>query len=1494
MTTARANKVSTSKISKSLVSKHHHHGNTRMMSHDQMYSIIDDEDEDSSDVKEVLPCPPYMSPVGYSSATPRHMSPLGYGGSTPRQMQPDGIGDQIKMERGGMFLNFDTSQASTSMSFNTVTATAGSHTSVKQREASEYNYAQALLKQAPKLTNSGDLDGGSVIRLARAYITLQQGLKSWESSGNKTKWWPDYLDGGKLTLAAQETMNCFVLIMTHHGHIVYVSDAVESLLGHDQIHLVGRSIQNVVPQDELPVLAAQFSLSIGPTGRSTIQRSFYTRMLNIKSVSQQQRYELVHMSGHLQDVSLTTGQSSPGVQRETWLMCACKVMTPQIEEEGNHAPVTEWISHNALDGKILYMDSKSCQVTGYLPHEMVGRSTYCFIHPDDQEHVVFSHNQALINVGGSSCTYRMFRRSNDLIYVHTTTQLARDKQSNKPSFLFCINQIMDEAEGKQQVSRQQQNLMSVKDDPSTKYSMNDIEKTVKALEIEGGNSPPVMSKGGMKLSKLTESCSADGGDLLRVDLPLLLRYSPLVIKTEKDQWAGSATCHSQSGLKMQYTSGSRYQQSGGQVPVSSNVPGYLSGFDSNSADPGQQQNVYSRPSQHHLYKNQYQQMDTSTTSMSHSMISTTSPVDSPVSGTGSYMDYLYDNAASPSVPSDSVMFSTDPLNSNMLASPGRARGRGRTRGRPRGSGRGGRGTTRGVRGTRGPRGSRGSRGRGRGSNIAQLSQMGEIVGGMKKSDSINMVSCGSMSPRGNISPMGSTTDLFSSPNSTMGLQRSNSTLSHHSLGLSQGEFQRMPSDGDISSSGLQRMNSDDNIMFQRMTSLDDIDFTMTQASSDDMSPRSWGQQDCTSSAQMPPFRTVHSGEYVVREKKVGRPRGSKNQAKHNLQRGKSVEDHSVLSHGSYSSNNQQTSVYNQDVSTAGQNTLSPYHAHSPRQGSSSGNNLYYQCPTQSAGNANTLRGPENFQKSMSAQNHSLNHMVADMQDPEHSILGNLLKGRGESTSSTGSKSPAHSLLMNLGRQTELPMGPERGGKSPSGHGITLDKGGRSPAHSFISDVASPTSVFSPEPSRATPSIIKDEPDLLSPYGESSSVSSTTLMISPNLIQNQQQADDYFLLDQGQHKTLSEMQMFSSQLRQKHQSLAQSLANQETMLHQLESRMQQVAKDFSPESTYSQLNARLNIIKSDKAKQEKELQLITARMEEQLRQQQPRQQQQQQIQQQLDLQRHRLGSPAPTNTRRMAIVPPIQRQPTEGEMMSNFSQHSISDLKSGVSQQENSLDDSAKPILGLSPQSTDGGVKSGSFQNHLHSGKSSAGGSAISSAQNLLHQPTQPSPFSLHHHHHHHHHYHHHPLLQPPARLQQHVEFSATLKGSPPPPPPYNSFDTSVFNSAVAAPAALSISVSTNNTSPIICDTSPVSVDESPGCGSDASSGYHSLSLGGDSAAVSASAQYNKGHCLDMPASTLPPYNSKSAPLFGQSHQSVGKSSEFIPSSGQSHTKSPPT
>ncbi|GFR59503.1 hypothetical protein ElyMa_005386700 [Elysia marginata] len=88
---------------------------------------------------------------------------------------------------------FTTTTATTTISCSSVTSnytTSNARggnltmTAARQRRASEYGYAQALLSQAPKIAagvgsgasgSASDLDRASVLRLAQAFVTLQQG-----------------------------------------------------------------------------------------------------------------------------------------------------------------------------------------------------------------------------------------------------------------------------------------------------------------------------------------------------------------------------------------------------------------------------------------------------------------------------------------------------------------------------------------------------------------------------------------------------------------------------------------------------------------------------------------------------------------------------------------------------------------------------------------------------------------------------------------------------------------------------------------------------------------------------------------------------------------------------------------------------------------------------------------------------------------------------------------------------------------------------------------------------------------------------------------------------------------------------------------------------------------------------------------------------------------------------------------------------------------------
>ncbi|CAL1545129.1 unnamed protein product, partial [Lymnaea stagnalis] len=212
----------------------------------------------------------------------------------------------------------------------------------------------------------------------------------------------------------------------------------------------------------------------------------------------------------------------------------------------------------------------------------------------------------------------------------------------------------------------------------------------------------------------------------------------------------------------------------------------------------------------------------------------------------------------------------------------------------------------------------------------------------------------------------------------------------------------------------------------------------------------------------------------VPEKKVGRPRGSRahHDRHQHIHRAQSVDD-PMSSLVGFGGGGQQSSAYSHNPPFTGQN--SSFQGHGARGGGGNGadsSSSSFQCQNQTSGSStNNSRSQDNFQRSISFQGQAINHMTttADTQDPEHSILGNLLKGRGGSTSTTGSKSPAHTMLTSMGRSPGHSMGLDKSGRTPALQ--SMDKGCRSPAHPMMSEVSSPVSVFSPDPSQ-TSSFIK--------------------------------------------------------------------------------------------------------------------------------------------------------------------------------------------------------------------------------------------------------------------------------------------------------------------------------------------------------------------------------------------------------------------------------------
>jgi PAS domain S-box-containing protein len=87
------------------------------------------------------------------------------------------------------------------------------------------------------------------------------------------------------------------------------------------------------------------------------------------------------------------------------------------------------ISRHTPEGIFLYVSPSCHSLLGYNPDEMIGTSTYDYVHPEDIHNVSLSHITILENPVIYTVTYRFLRRNGEYIWFETTSHSIFDEKT---------------------------------------------------------------------------------------------------------------------------------------------------------------------------------------------------------------------------------------------------------------------------------------------------------------------------------------------------------------------------------------------------------------------------------------------------------------------------------------------------------------------------------------------------------------------------------------------------------------------------------------------------------------------------------------------------------------------------------------------------------------------------------------------------------------------------------------------------------------------------------------------------------------------------------------------------------------------------------------------------------------------------------------------------------------------------------------------------------
>ncbi|XP_075399482.1 single-minded homolog 2 [Tenrec ecaudatus] len=327
----------------------------------------------------------------------------------------------------------------------------------REKENGEF-YELAKLLPLPSAITS-QLDKASIIRLTTSYLKMRavfpEGLgDAW---GQPNRAGP--LDGMAKELGSHllQTLDGFVFVVASDGKIMYISETASVHLGLSQVELTGNSIYEYIhpsDHDEMTaVLAAHQPLHHHLLQEYEIERSFFLRMKCVLAKRNAgltcSGYKVIHCSGYLKirqyllDMSLYDS-----CYQIVGLVAVGQSLPPSaITEIKLHSNM--FMFRASLDLKLIFLDSRVTELTGYEPQDLIEKKLYHHVHGCDVFHLRYSHHLLLVKGQVTTKYYRLLSKLGGWVWVQSYATVVHNSRSSRPHCIVSVNYVLTDIEYKE-------------------------------------------------------------------------------------------------------------------------------------------------------------------------------------------------------------------------------------------------------------------------------------------------------------------------------------------------------------------------------------------------------------------------------------------------------------------------------------------------------------------------------------------------------------------------------------------------------------------------------------------------------------------------------------------------------------------------------------------------------------------------------------------------------------------------------------------------------------------------------------------------------------------------------------------------------------------------------------------------------------------------------------------------------------------------------------
>uniref|UniRef100_A0A0A1XT78 Single-minded homolog 1 n=1 Tax=Zeugodacus cucurbitae TaxID=28588 RepID=A0A0A1XT78_ZEUCU len=393
----------------------------------------------------------------------------------------------------------------------------------REKENAEFFELAKLLPLPSAITSQ--LDKASIIRLTTSYLKMRQvfpdGLgEAWGTS-------PAMQRGAIKELGSHllQTLDGFIFVVAPDGKIMYISETASVQLGLSQVELTGNSIFEYIHNHDHDEMNAILQLhpymyqnpsGNPPTGHPNVigspngsycnergshtielQKSFFLRMKCVLAKRNAglttSGYKVIHCSGYLKARIIPDYGDGHGgyIQNLGLVAVGHSLPSSAITEIKLHTNM--FMFRACMDLKLIFLDARVSQLTGYEPQDLIEKTLYQYIHVADIGAMSCAHQTLVYKGQVTTKYYRFLTKGGGWVWVQSYATVVHNTRSSRTHCIVSVNYVLSEQEAKDLILNEIQTGV-VKSEPITASAA--LTPSLHAAHAAGGAvTHPALSNG---------------------------------------------------------------------------------------------------------------------------------------------------------------------------------------------------------------------------------------------------------------------------------------------------------------------------------------------------------------------------------------------------------------------------------------------------------------------------------------------------------------------------------------------------------------------------------------------------------------------------------------------------------------------------------------------------------------------------------------------------------------------------------------------------------------------------------------------------------------------------------------------------------------------------------------------------------------------------------------------------------------------------------------